>query len=1094
MVDDQSVFNILIEQELDKQGIKLNNYNYPIINPDSEIIKCYENEIKLSEKSCSKIAVFLKSEVEFYDKAYNAKEEGCDLVGTKKIELFRPINNNLQINIDKNNNYISIHGNDYKLDDIYIKYTEPKEFNINNCKWPTDEKLYGNFKGCFSRLNKNDKDIINNKYIYSQYNIVNETPIFDYLYYLGDGTYENSNLKNSKIYNNKKITDTFKCIYNCSTQNTMDFVEKTDKDELEKKNKTSENIEWYNLIHQNNCNIIGLTNDLNYKHKEHLYNQFNLFINDVMEYLVNYDPNKSNDKLKQSFKNIFISEDNKFYSHVIKSFLVPYLLKDFNTINLIPKFSGLLYFGKTDISTISNQFINQYYVPKTCSYKYTDENDIIHYETKVFSNDNSYNSVLYSYKYENYKFVQLNNIEFKDFIKKDNKGNYIYSNLMKDVDESKIFKTNNYDHTIYSNRTYYQNLNYTIYEPIINEHHNSVNIYEANKCGIEFNNKQEWYYNPEGRYNQCSTTKPGEHDNETCEVNDTIFYTKMKTQSCGVNGINILGNKYESKDIYNQEGQKIKKIGSSDDKYSVIIAKEDINDIPNSPLLKIGNEIKVKYGNIDCGKSFSNCLSKNYAGFDMRIHCKNSNYLNKCTFHDEENALIQPYAIGDYITYLRYLYFNDNNYDLPCVNKEIHYNDIYSGVGDNDEYMSYDYYKRLFKIDYYNNEYIINAINKAEPYYLLKHCSYTGKYLLNNKMTNKIQNAIIENNTLWCKYDEIDNDIYHPLKYIDYSTLTYVIDDRYLYILYYLFDHFTDELVTRLINDIIQLVYENPNMYIVQKLKGLYFNKSNDYNKSNKSEQYYFSMENPFNNISLYSDDSTIVPNNFVKTEFPKVKNINVEKCEIDDNHKIKYNVDPNEYNINNKLDNNLDKMFKNIGSNYLNIVTDKIAYPRLSIKNDTSALDLLYNSKLYYILDTTYEEDFNDKNKSDEWNTKGFVFKPDFNISNDKTKTNNYNLLTNTTLPFILYHYYKPNGFVPKFEFKYSSLIDNIKIWYKEEDQNNTISLGSNSFYVDVDLNTHQKIISNKVNNTEFYKYTYLPSCLMPNNSKLNYLYSSNY
>ena len=40
------------------------------------------------------------------------------------------------------------------------------------------------------------------------------------------------------------------------------------------------------------------------------------------------------------------------------------------------------------------------------------------------------------------------------------------------------------------------------------------------------------------------------------------------------------------------------------------------------------------------------------------------------------------------------------------------------------------------------------------------------------------------------------------------------------------------------------------------------------------------------------------------------------------------------------------------------------------------------------------------------------------------------------------------------------------------------------------VDPNTNQVIITNLVNNTEFYKYTKPPSCLMPNNSDLNYMY----
>ena len=61
--------------------------------------------------------------------------------------------------------------------------------------------------------------------------------------------------------------------------------------------------------------------------------------------------------------------------------------------------------------------------------------------------------------------------------------------------------------------------------------------------------------------------------------------------------------------------------------------------------------------------------------------------------------------------------------------------------------------------------------------------------------TIRIKNAIIDNNKLWCRRDSIDNDLFYPMKRIDYSTLTYVIDDRYLYILRYLFNNFLDELV-----------------------------------------------------------------------------------------------------------------------------------------------------------------------------------------------------------------------------------------------------------------------------------------------------------
>ena len=1076
MGEPKAVFNILIEQELNNHGIILNNNTSPSIKPDTKIIKCFQRNISLTDQSSSKIInYFTKNtddldDIEFYNKYYNNLEDDCSKVGITKLELFKEVSNNLQIKVNKGDDYINIYGYDYDLGKIRGVSPELKEFDISKCNWENDKLISGNFKGCLSQFDKNDDDIINNKYVYSQYNIINNTPVFDYLYFLGDTT---NSLSDSYIYNNKHITDTFKCIYNCSTQTKMNFIEKTDK-----------NLEWYNLINKNNCNIIGLTDELNYSHREHLYNQFNLFINDVMDY---FEKNKSFDNLRDSFKKIFMTDDEKFYSHVIKSFLVPYLLKDYNTINLIPKFSGSLYFGKTDISSTSNKFVSKYYVPKPCTY--TENNTL---KTLVFNNDNSYNSVLYAYKFDNINnmFDAIKDAEFESIKDKNSDGSYKYSNLMIDINEKDIDSTDNYVRSgILSNRVYNQKLEYNIIEPSTDEHYNNVDIYEANKYELLFNNKKEWHYNPKGYYNRCASAYPGSHENEdTCEVNDTKFYNKMTTQTCGVSGKDILGNKYSLDDIYNQKGQKIKKIGSSNDEYSVIIPKDDIDDIKNEALLKVGNDVKVTYKNIDCGKSFCTCLYD--TSFDMRLYCKNSNHVNKCTWpvSDEHNALIQPYAIGDYVAYLRYLYKNMDDYNIPCVNKEISYNDACNGigVGDTSDYISYDQYKKLFKIEY-NTTYDWNAINKAEPYYLKKCCDYTGKYILNSYMTTKIKNAIIDNKTLWCKNENIDNDLFYPLKYINYSTLTYVIDDRYLYVLRYLFNYYMDELIINLINDIIQLVYENPNMYLANKLKGLYYNHSTDYkNKDKELYEYYLSMENPFNNILLYSEDSTIVPNNFIKTEFPQVSSEGVNNCLIDNNHKTKYKI----YLDNYEVGNNLDSMFKDIGINYLNIASDKIVYPRLNIKNDTSALDLLYNPEKYYVADTILGEYVDTDTKDEEWNSKGFIFKPNLYISNDLTKTNNYNLLTNTTLPFILYRYYKPDAFVPKFEFKYSSLDDNVEIWYKEDDKNNTVKLGTDYIYVKEDPNTHQKVISNMVNNTEFYNYTYPPSCLLPNNNKLNYLY----
>ena len=922
---------------------------------------------------------------------------------------------------------------------------------------------------------------------------------------------ERNYLDKSSIYNNNKISDTFKCIYNCSTQSEMNFIEKTDEDreleknhetcedkeleknyedeELEKKRKTCEHLKWYNLINKTNSNIIGFTDDLKYSHREHLYNQFNLFINDVMEYFEN---KKSFDNIKESFKKIFMTDDEKFYSHVIKSFLVPYLLKDYNTINMIPKFSGSLYLGKVDISKTANKFVDKYYAPNSCTYTYTDKNDNEITDTFVFNNDNSYNSVLYAYKFDsvNNAFDRIKDVEFSKLQDKDSNGNYIYSNLMKDVDEKKdIYNTANYNGaSVYKNRVYKQKLEYNIYEPSTDEHQNSVDIYEAERYDLHFYNAKSWYYNPKGYYNHCCTTEPDSHDDETCKVNNTKFYTKMTTQSGGVSGKDIIGGSYKLEDIYNQGGQKIKKIGSSDKAYCLIIAKDDIEDIrkkkekEDRALLKIGDEIKVTYDDIDCGRGFSDCLYGTV--FDMRIYSHTADYANDCNWpcDDEKNSLIQPYANGDYVAYLRYLYKNVNNYSIPCVNKEISYNDACDniGVGDTSDYISYDQYKKLFRINY-DTSYDWGAMNKAEPYYLKKECSYSGKYILNNSMTNEIKNTIINNSELWCKTDCIDSELFYPMKRIDYSTLTYVIDDRYLYILRYLFNNFLDELVINIVNDIIQLVYDNPNMYLANKLKGLYENHSQGSNK------YYLTMENPFNNILLYSEDSTIVPNYMVKTEFPKVYQEAVSNCLIDTNHKSRYKVYPENYPKNN----NIDKIFSNMGTNYLNIVTDDLAYPRLSIKNDLSASNLLYSEECY-IVDNTRQK-YDENSKYYNWNTKGFIFKPDIYMLYDDTKqTNNYNQLDckTTTLPFILYHYWTPNGAAPKFAFEYSSLIDNVEIWYKLDDDNIVVKTGTDHISTKKDPNTNQVIITNLVNNTEFYKYTKPPSCLMPNNSDLNYMY----
>lgn len=1090
MTEAQYMFNLLIQQELYKQNIHLNNNNSPPTQTNTNITKCYQYNITLSDKSCEKIAGYLESDVEFIPETYDEKKVGCELVGTKTIELFKPISSNLDIGIIKSKDSLFIGGAGYNLDLIYNKYPTLNEFDVSKCNWTGDKNLIGNFYGCLSCSNQNDKDIINNKYMYMQYDIIDDKPVFDYLYYLGGKTcdsYGFNKINKSNIYNNTSISDTFKSIFNCCINAELDYIQKP-KTDAEKKmdDETLEKLEWYNLINHNDCNIIGVTDDFNHKHMQHLYNQFNLFINDVMDYL---DNNKSLYDLKTSFKKMFLTDDEKFYSHVIKSFLVPYLLKDYNSKKNIPQYIGSLYFGKINTDSKINKFLGEYYVPKDYNYLYMLDKEDTPAETFIFNNDNSYNSVLYAYKYDNEKnkFIQLVDLEFDQFQERE-KNNYKYTNLMQDVDENNIIHTSNYNNylNLLGNRKYNQVFNYIVTEPSVKEYYHKTQIYQAYKYKLKFNNFKYWHYNPEGRYNQCGTTKPADHKDDIITNNDTKFYTRMTTQSCGIEGYDIDGNKYTINDIYNQKGQNIKKIGSSDDAYSVIIAKDDVEDIPNSPFLKINDDVKYTYGITKCGYSYSECLTN--ISKDARMFCKNLNYIDNCTFFNEEkNALIQPYANGDYIAYLKYLYENMFDYKLPCVNHDIHYTDIGINITDNDEYISYNDYNKVFKnSDEYSN-YFFDAIDKVVPYHISKVCSYDGKYILNSSMSNEIKNAIIDNTTLWCKTDVVDNDIYYPLKTVDYSTLTYIIDDRYLRVLYFTFNYFMNELIINIINDIIQLVYMYPNMYLANKLKGLY-------NENKANNKYYLSMENPFNNIAVFSDDSTIVPNNIIKTEFLKVyPNTINNNCIIDNNHKTKYNIDFNEYNINN----NLDSMLKDMGLEYLNIESNKLSYPRLSIKNDTSALDLLYNSNKYYIVDhTSVDESTNTQTTTnnyitiDKWNTKGFIFQPDFKITEDKLMVSNYNYITTTTLPFILYHYWHPTGYTSKFEFKYSSLENNVTVWYKESDKNNVIREGVDYFSVDENKDNHQQVIRNIVNNTEFFKYTYPPSCLLPNNSKLSTLY----
>ena len=91
-----------------------------------------------------------------------------------------------------------------------------------------------------------------------------------------------------------------------------------------------------------------------------------------------------------------------------------------------------------------------------------------------FNNDNSYNSVLYAYKFDsvNNMFDRIKDVEFSKLQDKDSNGNYIYSNLMKDVDEKKdIYNTANYNGaSVYKNRVYKQKLEYKEIEYMVNSY------------------------------------------------------------------------------------------------------------------------------------------------------------------------------------------------------------------------------------------------------------------------------------------------------------------------------------------------------------------------------------------------------------------------------------------------------------------------------------------------------------------------------------------------------------------------------------------------------------------------------------------------
>ena len=69
MGDPQEIFNILIEQELNKNNIELNNSNYQKPSADSKIIKCYQRGLDLTNQSKTNESLTMKvNELTAFDK------------------------------------------------------------------------------------------------------------------------------------------------------------------------------------------------------------------------------------------------------------------------------------------------------------------------------------------------------------------------------------------------------------------------------------------------------------------------------------------------------------------------------------------------------------------------------------------------------------------------------------------------------------------------------------------------------------------------------------------------------------------------------------------------------------------------------------------------------------------------------------------------------------------------------------------------------------------------------------------------------------------------------------------------------------------
>ena len=181
---------------MNNYGITLSDDNYQKPGADTKIVKCFQREIDLSDQSETKISNYFTdtvkdlTEVEFYKRKYQGIEDEvkCADVGLIKLDLYKEIRDDLKIKDDKGEDnkgkYIKFYGNDYNLGNIYYKSSTPNKFDISNYNWPIDNLVGVTFKGCSSQIYKNDDNIINNKYVHAEYDIINDTPVFDYLYFL----------------------------------------------------------------------------------------------------------------------------------------------------------------------------------------------------------------------------------------------------------------------------------------------------------------------------------------------------------------------------------------------------------------------------------------------------------------------------------------------------------------------------------------------------------------------------------------------------------------------------------------------------------------------------------------------------------------------------------------------------------------------------------------------------------------------------------------------------------------------------------------------------------------------------------------------